>query len=194
MAITINGNGTISGISAGGLPTGSVTTNTLATSAKSLFTSYAIIADRKSYTTDAGGITANTWTQRDLNTEIADPDNIVSIASNRFTLAAGTYFIKWRCPGLRVQEFNSALYNYTDSTYTGFGESAYSYNADGSTIHAVGMVRVTISGTKAFEIRMICNSTATTTGMGRGAASMSNYDSAGGQETYTTVEIYKEAS
>ena len=157
-----------------------------------LFTSYAIIADRKSANADGGSITANTWTVRDLNTEIADPDGIVSISANRFTLGAGTYLIKWRCPGLRVQEFNSALYNYTDSAYTAFGESAYSYNSDGDTSYAVGMARVTIGASKVFDIRMICNQTANTTGMGRGADSMSNFNSAGGQETFTTVEIYKE--
>tara|TARA_B100001778_G_scaffold211098_1_gene174737 strand:- start:394 stop:1239 length:846 start_codon:yes stop_codon:yes gene_type:complete len=157
-----------------------------------LFSSYAIIADRKNYTIDAGSITANTWTQRDLNTEIADPDGIVSLANNRFFLGSGTYLIKWRCPGTRVQEFNSALYNDTDSTYVAFGESAYSYSADGDTSYAVGMARVTVSGTKGFEIRMITNTSVNNTGMGRGAASMGNFNSAGGQETYTTVEIYKE--
>ena len=166
--------------------------NGLEYGAAGLFVSYAIIADRKSANADGGSITANTWTVRDLNTEIADPDGIVSISANRFTLGAGTYLIKWRCPGLRCQKFNSALYNYTDSAYAGFGESAYSYSSDGDTSYAVGMARVTIGASKVFDIRMICNATANTTGMGRGADSMSNFNSAGGQETYTTVEIYKE--
>ena len=166
--------------------------NGLEYGAAGLFVSYAIIADRKSYTTDGGSISANTWTVRDLNTEIADPDSIVSISSNQFTLGAGTYLIKWRCPGLRIQEFNTALYNVSDSAYTAFGESAYSYNSDGDTSYGEGMARVTISGTKTFDIRMICNTGAGATALGRGADNMSNFNTAGGQETYTTVQIYKE--
>ena len=167
--------------------------NGLEYGAAGLFVSYAIIADRKGVNVDGGSITANTWTVRDLNTEIADPDSIVSISSNRFTLGAGTYLIKWRCPGNRTQEFNSALYNYTDSTYTAFGESSYSYSSDGDTSFCVGMVRITIGGSKAFEIRMISQANVTaSTGMGRGA-NMSNFNAVGGQETFTTVEIYKES-
>ena len=158
-----------------------------------MFSSYAIIADRKSGSSDGGSISANTWVVRDLNTEIADPDSIVSISSNRFTLGAGTYLIKWRCPGNRTQEFNSALYNYTDSTWTAFGESSYSYSSDGDTSFCVGMVRITIGESKAFEIRMISQANVTAnTGMGRGA-NMSNFNAVGGVETFTTVEIYKES-
>ena len=118
--------GTAVTVSSGGVITSGIVTATsfsgsgasLTGIVSGLFSSYAIIADRKSGSSDGGSITNNTWVVRDLNTEIADPDSIVSISSNRFTLGAGTYLIKWRCPGNRTQEFNSALYNYTCLLYT----------------------------------------------------------------------------
>ena len=193
--------GTAVTVSSGGVITSGIVTATsfsgsgasLTGIVSGLFSSYAIIADRKSGSSDGGSISANTWTQRELNTEIADPDGIVSISNNRFTLGAGTYLIKWRCPGNRTQEFNSALYNFTDSTYTAFGESSYSYSSDGDTSFCVGMVRMTIGESKTFDIRMISQANVTaSTGMGRGA-NMSNFNAVGGQETFTTVEIYKES-
>ena len=157
-----------------------------------LFSSYAIIADRKSNGTNGGGSGApNTWFVRNLNTEIADPDGIVSISSNQFTLAAATYLIKWTCPAIRTQTYMTALYNVTDSAYSAYGESGYSYTADGDTSHASGIARITISGTKVFEIRMIVedNNSNSAQLLGR-PTNLSNFS---GDETYTVVEIYKES-
>ena len=58
MPITINGNGTISGLSAGGLPTGSVTTDTLATGAKPLFSSFAIIEHFEAHGTNGQAVSS----------------------------------------------------------------------------------------------------------------------------------------
>lgn len=55
--------------------------------------SYAVIADQKAAGMNGGNSAVATWNARDLNTEISDADNIVSIASNRFTPVAGTYYI-----------------------------------------------------------------------------------------------------
>ena len=82
MPIGINGSGTVTGISVGGLPDGIVDADMLATKT---FTSYAIIADVKASNADGGTFTSGAWRTRDLNTEITDPDGIVSIYSNQFT-------------------------------------------------------------------------------------------------------------
>jgi len=88
MAITINGSGTITGVSTGGLPDGIVDTDMLATDAVSAaklgtnsFVSYAIICHQQS-TGNAGTFSNGAWRTRELNTELADPDGIVSISSN----------------------------------------------------------------------------------------------------------------
>ena len=108
MALVLDGSAnTIGGLAVGGLPDGSVALADLATTGTASnstflrgdgafaaagggkFESYAIIADQKSSTTQGGGFTSGAWRTRDLNTEIADADGIVSISSNQFTLGAG---------------------------------------------------------------------------------------------------------
>jgi len=160
-----------------------------------LFSSYAIIADRKSRGTDGGAVPSgtNVWFTRTLNTEIADPDGIVSISSNQFTLAAGTYLIKWRVPASRIKTFMTALYNVTDSSYTEYGQTSYSDFSDGSNDYGNGLARVVISGSKAFEIRMITESTDGNAQHGLGRTVLSSLTNFTGNETYTVVEIYKES-
>ena len=59
-----------------------------------LFSAYAILKQVESANTD-GGSSGTDWTDRVINTEI-DPSSIVSISSNKFTLGAGNYLIKFR--------------------------------------------------------------------------------------------------
>ena len=107
------------------------------------FASYAIICDEKSAGTNGGTMTSGTWHTRDLNTEIADADGIVSISSNQFTLQAGTYLIKANAAGYYVQDHMIKLYNVTASADIAFGTSAYS-NVQAQTRSFLD-VRITIS-------------------------------------------------
>ena len=61
---------------------------------------YAILEDQKSQNTSGGTSTGATWSTRDLNTEVVDADNIVTISSNEFTPIAGTYLLDCVCPFL----------------------------------------------------------------------------------------------
>ena len=151
------------------------------------FASYAIIGDQKSSTTAGGTFTSGAWRTRDLNTEISDPDGIVSISNNQFTLAAGTYLIKASAPGHRVNAHMIRLYNDTDSATVVHGTSEWSHNSYATTTRSFLSTRFTISGTKVFEIQHRCSTTYNTIGYGR----VSTF---GNTETFTLVEIYKEAS
>lgn len=185
MAIAIDGDGTITGISVGGLPDGIVDADMLGTKT---FTSYAIICDQKANNTDAGAFTNNAWRTRDLNTEIADPDGIVSISSNQFTLQAGSYLIEARAPAYGVDAHQTRLYNATDSSVVQVGTNAYAREATGDLGSTDSQVfaRVTITASKAFEIQHRAQTTRATTGFGV-ASDFSN------EVIYTTVKIYKEA-
>tara|TARA_R110002051_G_scaffold138802_1_gene211607 strand:+ start:269 stop:892 length:624 start_codon:yes stop_codon:yes gene_type:complete len=150
-----------------------------------LFSSYAIIADQKTQNTAGGTFTLGAWRERDLQTELADPDGIVSIASNRFTLAAGTYLIRWVCPSNQVQNSQSRLYNVTDAAEVGVSNTNVTYvggYASGSIVS--GAARTTIAAEKTFSIEHQCDRTFATSGFGAAA----NF----GTEQYTTVEIFKE--
>lgn len=148
-----------------------------------LFSSYAIIADQKSSGTQGGTATSGAWRTRDLNTEIADPDGIVSISTNEFTLGAGTYLIRWTAPAHTIVHHQSRLYNSTDATEVAVGQSSM-MNVSGISISG-GSARTTIAGSKAFRIEHRCSTTLSSEGFGRACSF--------GTEQYTLVEIYKEA-
>ena len=200
--ITINGSGTLTGVSVGGLPDGIVDTDMLAadavTAAKigsKTFTSYALIADVKASNGDGGTFTTGAWRTRDLNTEIADPDGIVSISSNQFTLQAGSYCIIFSAQAHQPNSHQTRLYNATTSANVQVGQAMYGGESTGATTASRGVARVTISGSTVYEIQHRCASTKDTFGLGVGTAG--NMDWGGSAATdgaiYCTVEIYKEA-
>jgi len=79
------------------------------------FTCAAILADVKAQNTN-GGTPANIrYQQRDLNTIVSDPHNIiVSLSSNKFTLGPGVYQIHYITPGFRVNSTQGRIRNVTD--------------------------------------------------------------------------------
>ena len=154
----------------------------------SLFTSYAIICDQKSSGTNGGTFTSGAWRTRDLNTEIADPDGIVSISSNQFTLGAGSYLIKWSAVGARVAKHKSALYDVTGTAYIDYGDVRWGMNYDGEPDPSNGIARVTPSGSNVYEIRHYAQDSYSTYGFGFAGST----DTGNVVEKYTFVEIYKE--
>ena len=154
----------------------------------SLFTSYAIICDQKASGTDGGTFTSGAWRTRDLNTEIADPDGIVSISSNQFTLGAGSYLIKWSAVGARVAKHKSALYDVTGTAYIDYGDVRWGMNYDGEPDPSNGIARVTPSGSNVYEIRHYAQDSYSTYGFGFAGST----DTGNVVEKYTFVEIYKE--
>ena len=201
MPVTINGDGSITGLSVGGLPNGTVDADTLAsncvTSAKlatKTFTSYAIIADVKASNANGGGFDSGAWRTRDLNTEIADPDGIVSLSSNQFTLGAGSYLIEFSAPACRLGSHQTRLYNATTSSEVTIGTSHYATPLSGGADQtSMGAGRVTITGSTAFEIqhRGAANSNVGEDQYGFGVGSSG--DHSWGSTMFCLVKIYKEA-
>jgi len=197
--INLGTNGSITGLAVGGVPDGTVDADALASNAVTSgklasgvggkIVSYAIIADVKADHADGGTFTSGAYRTRDLNTEITDPDGIVSISSNQFTLQAGTYLLKWRAPYFDIGYSKTRLANITDTSYINgeatFGRNNPTYQAG----FARGVGRVTISGAKVFEIQHVSHLTKATEGFGLDH----DYTAAASEAIYTTVEIYKEA-
>jgi len=198
MPITMNGSGTVTGLSVGGINDGAIAHADLATSTQPIFTSYAVICEREDSTTDAGNFTTNTWRTRDLNHEIADPDGIVSISTKQFTLQAGTYLIKWSAPAYDVDRHVTRLYDITNSALKEYGTSAMAHSSYAVMNHSFGWARVTITGATAYEIQHACTTTKTTYGMGVAseinAAGDGDTGTTEGYSVYCVVEIWKEAS
>ena len=150
------------------------------------FASYAIICDQKGSGVDSGTFTSGDWRHRDLNTEIADSDGIVSISSNLFTLQAGTYLILASAGGHKVGRHQIRLYNNTDSAVAAYGSSEYANSTHHMTSRSFLQTRIVISGAKAFKIEHRGEDTRSNDGFGE-----SNDWSSSNQ--FTQIEIYKES-
>jgi hypothetical protein len=163
-----------------------------------LYASIAIICDQKAKNDPSGTFTADNtagthpWRTRDLNTELSDVDGIVSISSNQFTLAAGTYQIDWNAPAYSVDTHASRLYNITDTSEVQVSQtgSANKYNAAANQQNSVGICIFTITGSKAFEIQHRCQTTHATDGFGIRANYIYPTDTAP-VSIYTMVTIRK---
>jgi len=167
------------------LPNDSITAAELGTKT---FVSYAVICDQKAYNVNGGTFTEGGWRTRDLNTEITDVDGIVSISSNQFTLGAGNYLIKWSAPGYAVGKHVSVLQNITETTTDSTGTAEYADNTYFIQNRSIGSVRVSLTGSTAYEIQHHCNVASYGT-QGFGVS----HDISGYNSIYTIVEIYKEA-
>lgn len=146
---------------------------------------YAIICDEKGYNVSGGTFTSGAWRTRDLNTIIADPDSIVSIASNQFTLGAGSYLIEASAPAYITDRHQLSLYNVTTAAAVQYGQNSYIVSTSGVQTNASLVARVTIASSTTFEIQHQCTRTTTTTGFG----ASSNFSTS----IYTVVKIFKEA-
>ncbi len=159
---------------------------TLSFDTAGLFSSYAVICDKKAQDVDGGTFTSGDWRTRDLNHEITDPDGIVSISSNQFTLGAGTYFIRWFAPAFRCGRHQSRLYDITGSAVIQYGRSCNAdTGGDGDMTDSDGFSRVTITSDNVYEIQHKCSTTEPTIGLGNA----SNFVDT---EIFTTVYIKKE--
>lgn len=149
--------------------------------------SIALVRDEKADGTDGGASTGGgTWDKRTLNTEVFDPDSIVSLASDEFTLQSGKYKIRATAP---MELSNGGrgrikLRNVTDGVdYLGNSITQVSPNAPSQTLVEVTMY-VSISAAKAFAIYTAA-SVATATGLGV------HDNMTLGNEVYTEVLIEK---
>ena len=152
------------------------------------FASYAIIADVKAHNTGGGSFTNGAWRTRDLNTEISDPDGIVSISSNQFVLQSGSYFVKATAPAMELNKHKIKLYNISDSADVQLGTSSRSGSSDSTQTRSELSTRFTIASAKTYEIRHQCETT------NSGSYGMGNESDFGSDtELYTIVEIFKES-
>ena len=120
----------------------------------------------------------------------ADPDGIVSISSNQFTLQAGSYLIKAHAPAYKVGRHQIALYDITGSSYVQTGSSAYVDGGESVQTDSFLTARFTCSGANVYEIRHQCGTGFNTYGFG---VSVLNSFVAPAENNYLTVLILKES-
>lgn len=141
----------------------------------------AIIEDRKANNTPAGASSSG-YNTRVLNTIVSDPSSIiVSLSSNQFTLAAGTYQISGWAPAFDGAGTRVKIQNITDAAVAILGGSVYSDTLQDVVDHIDGTF--TITSNKTFELQQSFNNT-NANGLGRTANS-------GDSEVYSHLKIVK---
>lgn len=142
----------------------------------------AIIEDQKAQNTAGGTFTSGADQTRVLNTLVYNRNSLASLASNQFTLPAGTWEIEWVAPAIRVDGHQSFLYSVTGTAEVKRGSSQFSQSgADYSQAPSVGSARVSVSSSTTYEIRHRCATTNADDGFGIAA----NF----GTEVYTRVVV-----
>jgi len=82
-----------------------------------------VLEDQKS-SGSAGGSSSTGWATRDLNTEVYDPDGLVSISSNRFTVTKSGW-VEWESVFYRSDRVRLRLYDVTSGAVTALSLSLF---------------------------------------------------------------------
>ncbi len=145
--------------------------------------SVALIVEEQTQGTHAGTFTSGAWRTRVLNMQRFDPDSIVSVASDRFTLPEGKYLLLGFAPAYRVNQNQAQIYDITNTAVVALSMSMYARGADNVETVAVCGGYVDIAGDTVFELQHRCATTVASWGFGLAA----NLD----VETYSMVLIIK---
>lgn len=148
----------------------------------------AIFSDVKSSATAGGALDSSSPNIRDLNTTVVNNITGCSLASNKVTLPAGTYYVRGTAPAWRVDGHQIKLYNDSDSSDVIYGTAEYSPSAAATVSQTSSRIEgyFTIASSKDFEIRHYVATTRATNGAGVGVPSGNNV-------TFATIFIQKVA-
>ena len=152
-----------------------------------LYSGYALMEEAIEHGATAHTKTAGDWYTKQLTRISFDPQSIiVSLSSNEFTLAAGTYVIKWVHLLERCDEGITRLYDVTNSTskkvsLVGFAQDSGNY----AMVYSRGITRVTISGNTTYKYQYFVGS-ANSIIVGPGSGNNSE------EEIFGQVEVWKE--
>lgn len=144
---------------------------------------YIKLTDTKATTVNGGASIAGTQT-RVLNTEDSDTGGHCTLASNQFTLAAGTYRINANASAYATRRHKLFLYNVSDTVNEIIGTSEYDDDVNLVSNKSFVSGQFEITASKTFEIRHYTQLAVATFGLG-----VSSND--GTSEVYTIVELWK---
>lgn len=128
----------------------------------------AVLVDQKADSTNGGTFTSGAWQTRDLNTEQSDPEGIVSLSSNQFTLGAGTYRIDFDGPAFAVARHQTRLYDVTNTAVVAYGSSEQLGTGSAETNRSIGTATVVITGNTVYRLEHRCGTTKASLGLGYG--------------------------
>jgi hypothetical protein len=134
----------------------------------------AYLKDIKADNTSGGTFTSGAWQTRTLNTLEGD-SSFVTLSSNQFTLAPGTYDLEWTAPACRVTGHLTRIFNTSGSTPTILGKHNYAPAGVDEHNNSEGMGRLTFTTQQTFELQHYCLVTQASYGFGQNVSfSISN--------------------
>lgn len=158
------------------------------TTASGSSTSRAILRDEKAANTSGGASTSTTWNARDLNTELSDPDSIVTISSNKFIPISGTYIISVQAAAghnTTASTHRLRLFNVTGAASVEEGVDSRG-GGNGERTLATLVCRFTANGTDEYRIDHYTQTGQATSGLGSPTNDGTN-------EVYMQIELEKVA-
>ena len=124
---------------------------------------FAILEHQQPSGTSGGTPTANSWEIRKINTEVYDPNGIVTLSSFEFTVAAACMCYA-EVFMYRTADYKCRIYNVTDGVVTKDGMSGYIRTAEGNPVWAT--VRAPLEAGKTYRIEANVDSAFATHGLG----------------------------
>ena len=129
--------------------------------------SVAIVAEQTSSGTDGGTFNSGSWEKRGINTEISDPDSIVSIGGdNKITLSAGLYFFQYMAIAYKTSLHQTRLYDTTGGAQVSLGSSMYGSTGESVQTASIGFGLHQPASSNVYELLHRCSATSTTNGRG----------------------------
>lgn len=127
----------------------------------------AYVKDLKATNVAGGTFTSGAWRTRDLNT-LENPFSVswISLGSNQFTLAPGTYEIDATAPAYATNAHQTKLRNITAGSDTILGQTAHAGATNGISSPSRLLGTFTIVTSTVFEIQHQAHTTAATEGFG----------------------------
>ena len=125
----------------------------------------AVLEDQKSAGTDGGSFNPSTWVKRTLNTEVYDPDGLISVASSEFTPTVNGW-VEWSAPAREVYAHKTRLYNVTGAAVVGYGSSEWSGDSTGAGFHTRSFGGAPVSAGTTYRIEHYATTGRGTDGLG----------------------------
>jgi len=142
----------------------------------------AVLEDQKSAGTNGGSSTPATWVKRTLNTEVYDPDGLISVASSEFTPTVNGW-VEWSAPAREVYAHKTRLYNVTGAAVVGYGSSEWSESNTNKGFHTRSFGGAPVSAGTTYRIEHYAQTTRSTDGLGNALGI--------GTEVYTRLQFWR---
>ncbi|HXH30449.1 MAG TPA: hypothetical protein VNJ01_06530 [Bacteriovoracaceae bacterium] len=143
----------------------------------------AYLRDQNASGVQGGSCVAGVWQTRNLNT-LGGDNSFVSLATNRFTLTPGKYFVEVHAPAYSVGQHQAKLRTVGPDIDVLYGSTSVSHLTAPSLSVSIISGEIIVSETSTFDVQHRCASSKTNFGFGIAA-------SFGTPEIYTQVKIIK---